>query len=180
MSISKKSIESGNVKSPDAFLSDRLIDEKSRQDVSNPDLKVSVSGHEVKVEITKSMAHDVVDFHRKFGIEYVGKKRMLPPQLNFFRHERNCEEAKEWYNSQTLAEKLDAGIDQIYIILGTLHLHGFSPDDVRQCWERVHAANMLKERSSPDNPGKYGNPNFCDIVKPNGWVAPNLEDLCQD
>lgn len=123
-------------------------------------------------------AQDVEDFHLRYGINYSGKKRMLPPQLNFFRHERNMEEAKEWYNSQTLVDKLDAGIDQIYIILGTLHLHGFSPSEIQQAWERVHAANMRKVSSSPENPGKYNNPDFADIVKPNGWVAPNLEDLC--
>lgn len=124
-------------------------------------------------------AQDVEDFHTKYGINYSGKKRMLPPNLSYFRHQRNEEEGKELYRAQNLPEVLDAVVDQIYILLGTAHLMGFSPSDIAQAWERVHAANMRKERSSPENPGKYNNPDFNDIVKPKGWVAPNLEDLCQ-
>ena len=128
-----------------------------------------------------NMPQDVVDFHKKYGIQYDGPIRMLPSQVKYFRHERNQEECREFYHAQFKHEALDAVIDQIYIILGTAHLMGFTPEIIHEAWKRVHDANMRKVRSSPENPGKYGSAEagFVDIVKPKGWIAPDLTDLVE-
>lgn len=126
-----------------------------------------------------SIAQDVVDFHKKYGIQYDGKQRMLPPQLKYFRHQRSQEEQREFYHAPDLANALDAIVDEIYVILGTAHLMGFTPEVIAEAWWRVHEANMQKERSSPENPGKYGAVGT-DIVKPKDWKAPDLSDLCQN
>ena len=126
----------------------------------------------------KSMAQDVVDFHKKFNIAYDGPPRMLPPNLKFFRHQRQTEEVRELYHAQYLHESLDAIIDTTYIALGTAHLHGFTPEMIEEAWRRVQEANMKKELSSPENPGKYGVIGT-DIVKPKGWVAPDLRDIVE-
>ncbi len=96
-----------------------------------------------------------------------------------FRINRLHEEVKEYVDAaraKQLPEQLDALIDLIYIALGNLHLHGFSPEAIAEAWYRVHRANMSKERATDKNPGKYGSK--IDIVKPPGWVAPNHTDLC--
>lgn len=126
--------------------------------------------------LVNSMAKDVEDFHVKYGIQYEGHPRMLDKELSKFRIARAKEEIKEYAAASVLHEKLDALIDEIYIALGTLHLHGFSPLVIQEAWDRVHKANMAKELASEANPGKHGSP--IDIVKPAGWVAPDHRDLC--
>lgn len=125
-----------------------------------------------------SMFQDVVDFHCKYGIQYVGPPRKLPKDVEVFREARFTEECAEIYQSLLSgdqAEELDGYVDLIYIILGTCHLHGWN---FEEAWSRVHAANMKKERASDKNPGKYQKLGCKqDIVKPPEWVAPDLRDL---
>ena len=119
---------------------------------------------------------DVIAFHKKMGIQYDGPPRLIPdvPEL-YFRLQRTNEEMRElvdaFYHRQSDGF-LDAHVDLIYILLGTMHLCGY---DFNEAWRRVHAANMTKERASKSNPGKYGDKN--DVVKSANWVAPNLIDL---
>lgn len=118
---------------------------------------------------------DVVDFHRKFEIDYGGLPRKLPDKVKAFRDSRLDEEITEYWDACTTkdAEKqLDGLVDIVYIILGTCHLHGWNFDEA---WRRVHEANMRKEKASAENPGKYEHKH--DIVKPKGWVPPILRDL---
>jgi len=124
----------------------------------------------------RGIAEDVVDFHKKFNIHYDGPPRLLPPNEKYFRHQRNEEESKELYHATTREEAIDAIVDQIYILLGTAHLHGFTPAMLQEAWARVHKANMTKMLSTPEFPGKYGQVGI-DIVKPKGWVAPDHSDL---
>ena len=123
------------------------------------------------------MMQDVIDFHKKYGIQYDGTKRLLPPEVDIFRNKRLDEEVKEYKEAKTLEEKLDAILDLVYIGMGNLHLHGFTAAQVTEGWKRVQQSNMAKERSSKENPSKYGD--STDIVKPKGWKAPNHSDLCK-
>jgi predicted HAD superfamily Cof-like phosphohydrolase len=130
--------------------------------------------HQLRIE---DMARDVVAFHKKYGIQYDGKPRDFEPELELFRLSRNLEEVSEYCQAKTLEQKLDALLDQVYIILGTAHLHGFTPEIIYEAWSRIQKANMAKELAHSDNPGKYGDKT--DIVKPKGWQAPNHSDLLQ-
>lgn len=135
---------------------------------------------------TSNPFQDVVDFHKKFGIQYDGPPRQLPLELRAFRIARLREEFLE-YNEAMIAnypnsthppthhDQFDALIDLIYIALGTIHLHGWN---FHEGWRRVHAANMAKERgSSGDGRSKPYAIGVTDIVKPDGWTAPTLADL---
>lgn len=143
--------------------------------------------------MVNSFFQDVIDFHKKFGIDYDGKPRELPEDLLKFRHDRLIEEVGEieiamqlldrglhFYDGSRIVEgldrKLDGLVDLIYIALGTARLHGF---DFEEAWRRVHAANMAKA-SARDfmHLSKYKNPN--DVVKPPGWEPPDLRDLVID
>ena len=125
---------------------------------------------------SQGMYADVVAFHEKFGIDYKGGVRFLDKGLQKFRDARLREELAEYQHACDAANPegmLDALVDLVYIALGTAHIHGFHKFD--EAWRRVHAANMQKVNMSVENPSKHGH--VTDIVKPKGWVAPDLSDL---
>lgn len=45
-------------------------------------------------------------------------------------------------------------------------------------WDRVHAANMAKERATSADQSKHGSAQ--DIIKPAGWTAPDHRDLFEE
>lgn len=130
-----------------------------------------------------SMFTDVIEFHKKFLIDYNGPPRLLPPELLKARRQRTEEEEEEYAQAiqdDDIVGQVDALIDGIYFKLGTLRLMGVDADE---CFARVHGANMLKMRATEKNPGKHksmpdGDVLFCDVVKPPGWTHPDLSDLC--
>lgn len=143
-----------------------------------------------------SLFTDIQDFHKKFDLVYDGNARHLPPDLIEFRRRFLGEELDEYNESSDLttveleagdkdseqhreavtgylSDQLDALVDLVYVALGTAYLQGF---DFDEAWRRVHAANMAKKKAEPDgSDSKRGSPH--DVVKPEGWVAPDLTDL---
>lgn len=147
---------------------------------------------------------DIRDFHTKFELNYDGRPRELEDDMAKFRIGFMVEELAEYAehtgfkhlakalndlhshikeNNRWLTERferrdlekgLDSLIDLTYVALGTSHLHGF---DFDEGWRRVHEANMKKIRvkniDDSTRKSKY------DVVKPKGWVAPDLSDLVE-
>lgn len=123
----------------------------------------------------QSMYQDVIDFHNKMGIFSPEKPRDLDFSTMEFRVKRTQEEIREYldaYADIDLAGQLDALVDLVYIALGTAVFQGFNFDEA---WRRVHAANMQKRRAATAIESKHGS--TLDVVKPEGWVAPDLSDL---
>lgn len=137
-------------------------------------------------------AADIAAFHEKFELEYKGKPRILPGDLAQFRMGFIQEEFSEYHGSlvgaansivegdpegvQVYLEKaLDALVDLVYVIMGTSYLHGF---DFNEAWRRVHQANMAKIKTPSASMSKRDSP--YDVIKPEGWVAPDLSDLVED
>lgn len=88
--------------------------------------------------------------------------------------------------SRDLEKALDGLIDLNIVTLGTAHLMGFGnhlPRSVKSMYgtiwsegcERVHLANMAKERVKQGDVGKRGSSH--DLIKPKGWQAPEFGDL---
>lgn len=75
---------------------------------------------------------------------------------------------------QALEKALDGLIDLQYVLLGTVHLHGFAPI-WNTAWGRVQDANMSKIRVTNADDSKRGTTH--DVLKPEGWVAPQFRDL---
>lgn len=152
------------------------------------------------------MMNDIAAFHKKFGQEYIGKIRALPITFARFRHKFMVEEADEWLQAQeaintSLDEQqqttapvdshdaadlthnfhlaLDSIVDQLYITLGNAYAQGFEAQMIQTAWDRVHAANMQKVRADKENPSARGYAAY-DIVKPQGWTAPDHSDLVED
>jgi predicted HAD superfamily Cof-like phosphohydrolase len=118
----------------------------------------------------------IKEFHTKFGLEYSGKPRTLPRDLRNFRMDFMEEELSEYAiaasNNQDLHSELDALVDLVYVAIGTAYLQGF---DFNEAFKRVHEANMKKIRvqriADSKRKSQY------DVVKPEGWTAPDLTDL---
>lgn len=116
---------------------------------------------------------DNYEMHDKFGFhEAVGKmdaemlKKMLVFRLKFLQEE--LDEAK---NADSAEDIVDAMIDLCVVAIGTLDAFDV---DAQTAWERVHEANMAKERGiKPGRPNPLGLP---DLIKPEGWTAPSHED----
>jgi hypothetical protein len=122
---------------------------------------------------------DVQEFHDKFKIGYDGNPRpILDEELMSLRLRRLREEVDEYAEAMALkdtAAVLDALIDLIYIAAGSVDLHGLT-HVFEEGWERVHEANLKKERAAPDGSDSKHGSGF-DIVKPQDWRAPDLADL---
>lgn len=126
---------------------------------------------------------DIRAFHEKFKIDYRGKPRMLPQDLQDFRIKFMREEVDEYELalntpgdiSKSLHDSLDALVDLVYVALGTSHMHGFN---FAEAWRRVHLANMMKRRTLSASDSKRGS--TYDVVKPEGWQPPDHTDLIED
>lgn len=114
---------------------------------------------------------DVTDFHVKFDIDYEGKPRLLPEELQRFREkflDEELDEFKKAFESKDLAKAFDALIDLAYVLYGTAHLMGLPWN---QGWNLVHQANMTKRKALNASESKRGY--AMDVVKPEGWISPD-------
>lgn len=118
---------------------------------------------------------DIKEFHEKFSLTYTGKPQTLSNELRHFRIDFMDEEVAEYATAAyegNLHDQLDALVDLVYVALGTAYMQGF---DFNEAWRRVHAANMQKVRASTLTDSKRRS--IYDVVKPVGWVPPDLSDL---
>lgn len=141
---------------------------------------------------------DIEKFHQKYGLEYNGKPRLLPPDLFDFRKGFMHEELAEWEEEQPgliealteddgrpehrriamgLNQQLDALVDLVYVTLGCAYLQ-FGPEVFHEAWRRVQSANMKKVRCEKADDSKRGS--TFDVIKPEGWEPPDHHDLVKD
>jgi predicted HAD superfamily Cof-like phosphohydrolase len=121
------------------------------------------------------LTSDIKEFHERFGLNYEGPPRELDKELLEFRVKFMDEELDEYDQAATdgnLEKQLDALVDLVYVALGTAYMQGFN---FAEAWRRVHAANMLKVRAKQPEDSERGS--TFDVVKPEGWMPPNLKDL---
>jgi predicted HAD superfamily Cof-like phosphohydrolase len=131
---------------------------------------VRVLGHMMPL-----LTDDVRLFHEKFGLDYDGGPRFLPPDLAEFRMKFMQEELDEYKQAgeqNDLEGQFDALIDLAYVLFGTSYLHGFP---FAKGWRRVQMANMTKVRVERPEDSKRGS--GFDVIKPEGWQPPVLKDL---
>ena len=147
---------------------------------------------------TTKYLEDVDSFHAKFGLieKYNDKPGFLDPEFMRFRLRFLQEELTElanscgftvqgygpgkidFYHSPTshndLEGALDALVDLLYVLKGTVLFMGFGPI-FDEAWDRVQAANMSKIRTAKKEDSKRGS--SFDVVKPPEWKAPQFKDL---
>jgi len=107
----------------------------------------------------------VRDFHEKFELFVNRDNREL--QSARVRHmQEELDEYKTAIKESNREQQLDALVDLVYVALGTAHYEDF---DFNEAFKRVHEANMKKVRK-PSKRSQW------DVVKPEGWVAPDIKD----
>ena len=123
---------------------------------------------------------DVYEFHKKFGVFENYQPSALTASTFEFRRKFLQEELDEFIAANANADlegMLDAMIDLIYVAAGTMTMMGFTHLQQVEAWRRVHAANMEKTRVPSAEHSKRGS--GYDVIKPDGWKAPDLSDLCR-
>jgi predicted HAD superfamily Cof-like phosphohydrolase len=104
--------------------------------------------------------------HKKFGLENTAGPHDLEEDEKQFRATAMLEELDEYVAATTLVDQYDALLDLIVFAVGTLERHGFP---LLAGFEKVMEANMAKELGQ--NGEKRGGFKR-DLVKPEGWTAP--------
>lgn len=126
---------------------------------------------------------DVGDFHQKFDLPNTTHQDSGPREFNedllgfrlkFLREE--VDEFEEGFYEEDHAKMFDALLDLVYVAMGTSHLQGYP---WQEGWYLVQQANMAKVRAQADgSDSKRGSP--FDVVKPPGWVPPDIENILID
>ena len=125
--------------------------------------------------MSKDWVADIAEMHAKYGVNEKVRgfdaeklRAFLDFRISFLQ-----EELDELKDNRTNAEEIvDALVDLCVVAIGTLDAMDVPS---HEAWDRVHIANMSKEVGiKPSRPNPLGLP---DLIKPEGWVAPNHEGL---
>lgn len=122
----------------------------------------------------KTMMDRVTEMHDHFGLYTTLRPEPLSAEEKVFRLKCLREEVQEFEDAATLADQLDALVDLTVFTLGTADRLGMA-DVFETAFIRVMNANMQKEVARTAADSKRGFKT--DLVKPVGWVAPDLTDL---
>lgn len=114
------------------------------------------------------MLNRIRAMHDQFGITEVP----FSFQEKSFRIAAMQEELDEYHAAISEAEELDALVDLLVFTLGTVDRHGWT-NVFEEAFNRVMDANMAKELGANNKRGGFK----LDLRKPEGWKAPNMEDL---
>jgi predicted HAD superfamily Cof-like phosphohydrolase len=123
----------------------------------------------------RDLFQDVTAFHRKFDLPQQPQPNL--PELEILqlklRHlEEELQEIEQGAEAKDLEQVFDGIIDLVYVALGLAY---FCNLPFNEGWQRVHWANMQKVRANRPEDSKRGS--TFDIIKPEGWQAPKLDDL---
>lgn len=134
--------------------------------------------HRIKAWFTERYVYDecadVRRCHEKFGIltsEYPQHLsfRLLNERVDFLQEE--LDEFKAAASQQDMTKMLDALLDLVYVAKGTAVMSGLGGPVWEDAWLEVQRSNMEKVRGV----GKRGH--AVDLVKPAGWLRPQLEQV---
>ena len=132
---------------------------------------------------------DVGRFHGKFNLPVSHEtwrrtgtskpglisKRDFDFRVNFMHEE--IRELIEGNAQGNLTQIADALVDLVYVALGTAHYFGLP---FQALWDEVHRANMEKQPWKEGDPVKPRNASGLEVVKPEGWLPPDIEGVIRD
>ena len=117
---------------------------------------------------------DINDMHAHYGFHRAVEKLPAKKLLEYFRFRVKFleEELNELKSADTPEDAIDALVDLCVVAIGTLD--AFKVNSY-EAWDRVHKANMSKQVGIKESrPNPLGLP---DLIKPEGWKAPDHEGL---
>ena len=128
---------------------------------------------------TSSSFDQVGQFHRKFGLRVSGDSppSIIDEDTFLFRFQFLLEELQELmkaHRGDDLPGVADALADLVYVALGTAHMYGIPFDEV---FQEVQNANMRKERARDSKDPRSKRSSSLDIVKPSGWLPPDIHGV---
>lgn len=129
----------------------------------------------------QELEHELAMFRIGFMVEELAEYAIasgytgIARQLNELH--QNIKENNRWLTKRNeggrnLEIQFDSLIDLVYVAIGTAYHHGV---DFDEGWRRVHEANMNKVLAKSADESKRGY--RFDVVKPKGWMPPDLSDL---
>tara|TARA_R110000782_G_scaffold59998_8_gene124266 strand:+ start:4488 stop:4907 length:420 start_codon:yes stop_codon:yes gene_type:complete len=122
-------------------------------------------------------ANDISNMHQKFGVKdwfeaNKDNKDLMDKYIRFRLSmcKEELDETLDAIEAKDAEEIVDGLIDMCVFAIGTLDVFGVNANDA---WDRVFEANMVKSVGVKEGrPNPFGLP---DLIKPEGWVAPNHE-----
>ena len=123
----------------------------------------------------EQMCDDIHEFSTKFDLPQLEEPGLLDDELMHFRiafMKEELDEIIEAYDIGDAEAVLDGITDLMYVVLGTAWMMNVP---ILEAWQRVHEANMKKERVADWTESKRHSP--YDLKKPEGWTHPFLGDL---
>jgi hypothetical protein len=119
------------------------------------------------------MLDKISELHQQFGI--TAEAVRFEEAEKIFRIRCLQEELDEYSDAAAPEDELDALVDLVVFAFGTAERQGYLPV-FEEAFNRVMVANMQKELGPNTKRGGFQ----IDMVKPEGWVAPDLTDLVGD
>lgn len=119
--------------------------------------------------------NDVLAMHAKHGLPIGERPSLLDDDEMMFRLQFLMEELLETtdcHDKGDLAGVADGLVDLVVVAMGTAVWMGLPWQEL---WDEVQRANMEKERGR--NESREGSQEGHDLVKPQGWVAPRIEEI---
>lgn len=121
---------------------------------------------EFQDKIAETLEGKLVDRSIDYGIRQKGvalRKRLLQEEV---------EELEEAMDNGDIVEVLDAGVDILYIVLGTMHEYDLL-DKFEEAWNLIHANNMSKLGKD----GRVLRNEFGKVIKPSNYKPVDLNIL---
>lgn len=120
-------------------------------------------------------ANDIYTMHNKFGVKEwfeanKDNKDLMDKYLRFRLSmcKEELDETLDAIEAKDPEEIVDGLIDMCVFAIGTLDVFGV---DANSAWDRVYRANVAKNVGVKEGrPNPFGLP---DLIKPEGWVAPD-------
>lgn len=120
-----------------------------------------------------SMLELVKAMHQKFGI--TSNQVTFSGDEKLFRLKCLQEEIDEYEVAIKKEDELDALVDLVVFALGTAERQGML-DVFEEAFCRVMHANLMKQVGANKKRDSF----TIDLVKPEGWTAPDLSDLVEE
>jgi predicted HAD superfamily Cof-like phosphohydrolase len=74
--------------------------------------------------------------------------------------------------AQSIIGCVDSLLDLAYFAIGGCVRFGLNPEQIEDCFQAIHAANMAKRKGVKESRPQDGT--VSDAVKPEGWIAPEV------